>query len=43
MFFVCAVVRQEEEEVPDDEQLNDMIARNEEEMEIFTVSQLLYS
>ena len=33
---VCVV--QEEEEVPDDEQLNDMIARNEEEMEIFTVS-----
>ena len=29
---------QEEEEVPDDELLNDMIARNEEEMDIFTVS-----
>ena len=29
---------QEEAEVPDDEQLNDMIARNEDEMELFTVS-----
>ena len=28
----------EEDEVPDDELLNDMIARNEEELEIFAVS-----
>ena len=28
---------EEEEEVPDDELLNDMIARNEEELEIFAV------
>lgn len=31
---------QEEDEVPDDEQLNDMIARNEEELELFIVSWL---
>ena len=31
---------QEEDEVPDDEQLNDMIARNEEELELFIVSEL---
>ena len=29
---------QEEQEVPDDELLNDMIARNEDEMELFAVS-----
>ena len=28
----------EEQEVPDDEALNDMIARNEEELETFSVS-----
>ena len=28
----------EEQEVPDDESLNDMIARNEEELESFSVS-----
>ncbi len=33
-----AVVEEEEEEVPDDEALNDMIARNEEEIELFNVS-----
>ena len=32
---------EEEEEVPDDELLNDMIARNEEELEIFSVRKLL--
>jgi len=31
---------EEEEEVPDDELLNDMIARNEEELEIFSVRKL---
>jgi SWI/SNF-related matrix-associated actin-dependent regulator of chromatin subfamily A protein 2/4 len=30
------VEEEEEAEVPDDEQLNDMIARNEDEMELFT-------
>ena len=29
---------EEEQEVPDDEALNDMIARNEEELELFNVS-----
>ena len=29
---------EEEEEVPDDEALNDMIARNEDELELFNVS-----
>ena len=31
---------EEEEEVPDDELLNDMIGRNEEELEIFSVREL---
>ena len=30
-------------EVPDDEQLNDMIAHNEDEMELFTVSATRHS
>ena len=29
---------EEEQEVPDDEALNDMIARNKEELELFNVS-----
>ncbi len=33
-----AVQEEEEEEVPDDESLNLMIARNEEELELFNVS-----
>ena len=33
-----ATEEEEEEEVPDDETLNDMIARNEEELETFNVS-----
>ena len=36
--FYFGMYLQEEAEVPDDEQLNDMIARNEDEMELFTVS-----
>lgn len=32
-----AVIEEEEEEVPDDEALNDMIARNEDEIELFNV------
>ena len=34
--FLC--VPQEEQEVPDDESLNDMIARSEEELDLFQVS-----
>ena len=45
MYTYCTsgVYLQEEAEVPDDEQLNDMIARNEDEMELFTVSATRHS
>lgn len=37
--YHCTRCVQEEAEVPDDEQLNDMIARNEEELDLFIVSE----
>ena len=43
VYCTSGVYLQEEAEVPDDEQLNDMIAHNEDEMELFTVSATRHS
>lgn len=37
LFMFISLEYQEEDEVPDDETLNQMIARNEEEFELFMV------